>query len=159
MGGNTCRKTPIPRSALDKNPMPGHLFKDNPVEEGTTRRGTDTLVHRPEKPADSKHIVHGVADGRTRLSNFIFTFHFHLFIFGSAGSLLLCGLFSSKGYSLLAVHRLLIAVASLAAEHRTQSTQAPQLQLLGSGAQAQQLWALNHRLSGCGTWVSLLCSL
>ena len=50
-----CRKTPIPRSALDKNPMPGHLFKDNPVEEGTTRRGTDTLVHRPEKPADSKH--------------------------------------------------------------------------------------------------------
>ena len=52
---------------------------------------------------------------------------------------MLCGLFSSKGYSLLAVHRLLIAVASLAAEHRTQSTQAPQLQLLGSGAQAQQL--------------------
>ena len=27
------------------------------VEEGTTRRGTDTLVHRLEKPADSKHAV------------------------------------------------------------------------------------------------------
>ena len=36
--------------------IPGwHLLKGNPVEEGTTRRGTDTLVHRPEKPADSKH--------------------------------------------------------------------------------------------------------
>ena len=31
------------------------LLKGNPVEEATTRRGTDTLVHRPEKPADSKH--------------------------------------------------------------------------------------------------------
>ena len=30
--------------------MPGHLFEGNPVDEGTTRRGTDTLVHRPPKP-------------------------------------------------------------------------------------------------------------
>ena len=35
--------------------MPGHLFKGNPVSEGTTRRGTDTLVHHPEKPAGSTH--------------------------------------------------------------------------------------------------------
>ena len=35
--------------------MPGHLFKGNPVSEGTTRRGTDTLVHHPEKPAGYKH--------------------------------------------------------------------------------------------------------
>ena len=26
--------------ALEKNPMPGHLFEGNPVDEGTTRRGT-----------------------------------------------------------------------------------------------------------------------
>ena len=35
--------------------MPGHLFKSNPVGEGTTRRGTDTPVHRPETPAGSTH--------------------------------------------------------------------------------------------------------
>ena len=55
MGGATCRKTPIARSALDKNPMPGHPLEGNPVDEGTTRRGTDTPVHRPEKPTGSTH--------------------------------------------------------------------------------------------------------
>ena len=29
---------PIPRSALEKDPRPGPLFKGNPVGEGTTRR-------------------------------------------------------------------------------------------------------------------------
>ena len=53
--GATCRTTPIFRSALDNNPMPGHLFEGNPVGEGTTRRGTDTPVHHPEKPAGSTH--------------------------------------------------------------------------------------------------------
>ena len=53
--GDTCRKTPISRSALDKNPMPGHPLEGNPVDEGTTRRGTDTPVHRPEKPTGSTH--------------------------------------------------------------------------------------------------------
>ena len=33
--------------------MPGHLFEGNRVSEGTTRRGTDTPVHHPEKPAGS----------------------------------------------------------------------------------------------------------
>ena len=42
-------------STLNKNPMPGHLFEGNPVGEGTTRRGTDTPVHRTEKPAGSTH--------------------------------------------------------------------------------------------------------
>ena len=50
-GGATCRKTPISRSTLEKNPMPAHLFEGKPVDEGTTRRGTDTRMHRPEKPA------------------------------------------------------------------------------------------------------------
>ena len=46
---------PIFRSALDKNPMPGHLFEGNPVDEDTKRRVTDTPMHRLEKPADSTH--------------------------------------------------------------------------------------------------------
>ena len=33
--------------------MPGNVFEGNPADEGTTRRGTDTPVHRPEKPAGS----------------------------------------------------------------------------------------------------------
>ena len=32
------------RYALDKNPMPGHLFECNPVDEVTTPRGIDTPV-------------------------------------------------------------------------------------------------------------------
>ena len=55
MGGATCRTPPIPRSALEKYPRPGRLFEGNPVDEGTTQRGTDTLVHRPEKPAGSTY--------------------------------------------------------------------------------------------------------
>ena len=51
VGCATCRTTPISQSTLDKNPMPGHLFKGNPVGEVTIRRGTDTPVRRPEKPA------------------------------------------------------------------------------------------------------------
>ena len=39
--------------ALDKNPMPGHLFEGNPVGEGTKRRGTDTPMHLLETPAGS----------------------------------------------------------------------------------------------------------
>ena len=55
VGGPTCRKTPISLSALEKNPRPGHLFEGKPVGEGTTRRGTVTVVHRPETPAGSTH--------------------------------------------------------------------------------------------------------
>ena len=45
----------IPRSALEKDPRPGPLFEGNPVGEGTTQRGTDTLVHSLEKPAGSTY--------------------------------------------------------------------------------------------------------
>ena len=55
VGGATFRRTLIIRSALDKNPMPGHLFKCNPVHEVATRRGTDTPMHRPEKPPGFKY--------------------------------------------------------------------------------------------------------
>ena len=55
VGGATCQLTPISRSAIEKNPMPGHLFEGHPVGEGITRRGTDTPVHRPETLAGSTH--------------------------------------------------------------------------------------------------------
>ena len=49
------KKTPIFRSAIEKNLMPGPLFKCNPVDEGTTQRGMDTPMHHPEKPTGSKY--------------------------------------------------------------------------------------------------------
>ena len=55
MGAATYRRTPIFWSALDKNLEPGHLFECNPVDEATTRRGTDTPMHHPENPASSKY--------------------------------------------------------------------------------------------------------
>ena len=55
MGGATCQMPPIPRSAFEKDPRPGPLFEGNPVGEGTTRRGTATPVHHPERPAGSTH--------------------------------------------------------------------------------------------------------
>ena len=39
----------------DPAARPGLIRGQDPVDEGTTRRGTDTPVHRPEKPAGSKH--------------------------------------------------------------------------------------------------------
>ena len=54
-GGVTCRNTPISRPTLEKNPMPGHLFEGNPVDEGTKRRVTDTPVHHSVKAAGSTH--------------------------------------------------------------------------------------------------------
>ena len=75
------------------------------------------------------------------------------FIFGSARSLLLSGLFSSCGRGAgleLWVCRLLIAAASLVADPGLWGMRLPQLQLLGSGAHAQWL-----RLSGLlllGMW-------
>ena len=50
MDGATCRKIPISQSTLEKNPMPGHLFKGNPVDEGTTGRDSDAPVHLPKNP-------------------------------------------------------------------------------------------------------------
>ena len=35
--------------------MPAHHFEGNPVDESTSRRGTDSPVHHPEKPAGSTH--------------------------------------------------------------------------------------------------------
>ena len=90
MYGATFRKTWISRSAIDKNPMPRHLFEGNPVDEGKTCRGADSPVHSLEKTVFSTYTkdmslsklweivrereawhaaAHGVAKSRTRLSN------------------------------------------------------------------------------------------
>ena len=53
--GATFQRTLVSWSAFDKNPMQGHLFGCNPVNEVTTPRGTDTPVHRPEKHTGSKY--------------------------------------------------------------------------------------------------------
>src|SRR5574337_1252109 len=37
VGGSTFRRTPISRSPLDKNPMPGHLSELHPVNEVNTK--------------------------------------------------------------------------------------------------------------------------
>src|SRR5574337_420816 len=37
VGGSTFRRTPISRSPLDKNPMPGHLFELHPVNAVNTK--------------------------------------------------------------------------------------------------------------------------
>ena len=73
VGCATCRKTPISRSAIDKILMPGHLFEGNPVDEGTTRRGTDTPVHRPQKlqvPHTTRHVAcHPMNNSRGKWSS------------------------------------------------------------------------------------------
>ena len=58
----------------------------------------------------------------------------YLFVFGCAGSSLAV---ASEGCSLVEVHSLLIAVASLVVEHRLQGAWAQELQPLGSRAQVQ----------------------
>ena len=82
--------------------------------------------------------------------SFIFVF-INLFIyFGFAGSSLLFKLFlavASGSNSLVAVHRLLIAVASLV-EHRLEGTRASVAVALGLSSFG--FWSLEHRLYNCG---------
>ena len=71
--GDTCRKTPISRSALDKILMPRHLFEDNPFDEGTTLRGTTPLgiVRRnPQVPHTAREVTcHPVNNWRGKQSS------------------------------------------------------------------------------------------
>src|SRR5574337_683164 len=53
VGGSTFRRTPISRSPLDKNPMPGHLSELQPVNEVNTKGRFS--VHRSEKTPGSKY--------------------------------------------------------------------------------------------------------
>ena len=74
----------------------------------------------------------------------------YLFLFLAVESLLLLELFlvvASRGYSLVVVHGLLIAVASLVVEHGALGQEG----FSSCGSQA-----LEHRLNSCGTWALLL---
>ena len=77
-----------------------------------------------------------------------------LFIyFGCAGSSLLCGLFclcDEQGLPFTAVHRLLMGVASLVAEHTLKG--APASVVAAQGLNSCSSWALEHRLDSCGAW-------
>ena len=46
-----CRVLVAAHRLFSCNMQPGPLFEGNPVGEGTTRRGTATPVHRPQRPA------------------------------------------------------------------------------------------------------------
>ena len=76
---------------------------------------------------------------------------FYLFTFGCAGSLLPCGLSSiCAGGAIVAVDGLLVAVASLAAEHGHQSMQAPvaaACELRSCSPRAPE-----HRRTSCDAW-------
>ena len=73
MGGATFPKTPISRSALDKNPMPGHLFECNPVNEVTIRRVmTPQCFHqkKPQIPNTAQQVAcHPVNNSRGKRSS------------------------------------------------------------------------------------------
>ena len=76
-------------------------------------------------------------------------FH-HLLPPGTLSSLVVV----SRGFSLVAVCRLLIAVASLVAEQRPQGTRASVT--AARGLSSCGFWALEHRLNSCGTQAWLL---
>ena len=83
---------------------------------------------------------------------FLFRTILLVFSFCCAGSLLLLRLFSNcgeRGYSLAAVHRLLIAASSIV-EHELQSAWASVV--VAHGLISCGSWAREHRLSSCGAW-------
>ena len=84
---------------------------------------------------------------------FFFFFNFWLDLRCCVGFSLVA---SSRGYSVVTVCRLLIAVASLVAEHRLGGTQASAV--VAQGLNSCSSWALKHMLSSCGAW-ELLCSM
>ena len=100
------------------------------------------------------------------MSLFIYLF-VCLFIFGCIGSSCCAQAFSScdeQGLLFVAVHGLLIAVASLVAEHGLWVRGRQQLWHVGSvvvarGLSSCGLWALECRLSSCGARAQLLHSM
>ena len=75
------------------------------------------------------------------------------FIFSALFSLVA----ASRSSSPAAVHRFLIAVASLVAEHGLYGVQASVVAACGLSSCGS--WSLEHRLNSCGTHISLLCSM
>ena len=98
--------------------------------------------------------------------NFIYSFFFFFFwaILGlccCVGCLIFSALFSlvaaSRSYPAAVVHRFLIAVASLVAEHGLHGVQASVA--AAWGLRSCGSWSLEYRLHSWGTQVSLLCSM
>ena len=85
-------------------------------------------------------------------SHYYLLFKIILFIFGCAGSLLLCRLFLvvSVGYSLVAACGLLVAVASLVAQPGLWGMWVSEV--VARGLNRCSSWALEQRLSSCGAW-------
>ena len=81
---------------------------------------------------------------------FIYFKIYFIYLFLAALGLRCCAqAFSScgeQGLLFVVVHRLLIMVASLVAEHGSRH----------AGCSSCDLWALEHRLSSCDAWASLL---
>ena len=50
---------PIPRSALEKDPMPGHLFEGNPVPDGPVALGPPGALWDRLRALAQSEIVHG----------------------------------------------------------------------------------------------------
>ena len=75
----------------------------------------------------------------------------NLFILGSAGSSLLCSslVAVSWGYSLSCCARASHCCSFFGAEHRLQ----------GAGFSSCDSWALEHRLTCCGSWAQFLCGM
>ena len=72
--------------------------------------------------------------------------------FWLCGSLLLC-----MDFSLVALRRLLIAVASLVVENGLQDMWAPVVAVRGLSSCGS--WTREHRLNSCGLWAWLLCGM
>ena len=96
-----------------------------------------------------------LADQFFLIYNFIYSF---IYLFLAMLGLPCCGDFSlvvvSGCYSLVVVRGLLIAVASLVAEHGLQGSWASVVAAWGLSICGS--WALEHRLNICGTWAQLL---
>ena len=64
---------------------------------------------------------------------------------------------ASHGYSLAAVHELLIVVTSLLVDHRLLGTWASGV--VAHGLRGCSFLPLEHRLNSCGTWARVLCNI
>ena len=53
------------------------LGQEDLLEKEMTTRSSDSCLGNPMDRGAWRATVHGVADGRTRLRDFTFTFHFH----------------------------------------------------------------------------------
>ena len=130
---------------------------DNDMLSCAVQISNTSVFQRTGKSAKTDQSGKNLSQGFFKIN-----YYYCYYYFGCIGSwLLLCRLFSSCGeWGLLfaAVCRLLIAMASLVAEHRLQGAWASVLNC-SKWAQQLQLWALEHRLNSCNAWAQLICGM